>query len=51
MKIELFKEICIHFGTERTDNRIGNEGVAKICELLVSNTTLTELDLTGDNNN
>ena len=33
-----------------TDNNIGAEGAAKISELLMTNTTLTELDLSCDDN-
>ena len=33
-----------------TDNKIGNEGAAKISELLMTNTTLTKLYLCGDDN-
>ena len=33
-----------------TGNNIGDEGAAKISESLMTNTTLTELDLYGDDN-
>ena len=31
-----------------TGNNIGDSGAMKICEALMTNTTLTELDLGGD---
>ena len=33
-----------------TDNNIGDEGAAKISESLMTNTTLTELNLMSDDN-
>ena len=33
-----------------TDNEIGTEGAIQIIESLKTNTTLTKLDLSGDNN-
>ena len=33
-----------------TGNNIGDEGAAKISESLMTNTTLTTLDLSGDDN-
>ena len=33
-----------------TDNNIGAEGAAKISESLMTNTTLTKLDLSGNDN-
>ena len=33
-----------------TDNKIGDEGAAKISESLMTNTTLTKLDLSSDDN-
>ena len=33
-----------------TDNNIGDEGAMKISESLMTNTTLTELNLYGDDN-
>ncbi len=32
------------------DNKLGDEGAAKISESLMTNTTLTELNLGGDDN-
>ena len=34
--------------TKYKDNKIGDEGVKMISEVLKSNSTLTELDLSGD---
>ena len=50
MKCRKEMKIKIWINEKWTGNNIGDEGAAKISESLMTNTTLTILDLRGDDN-